>query len=177
MEPESKISSRKQLIQGLWILLILLLAFSFFTPRFIVYADNGFVRAIPGIINLIAVPVLVITALTLSKGKFKFFFILLGLLAQFAAFMISGIINVRTKYNDLQANGVWGKAIVTDKKFTILTIQNKIAWRIKCSFTANNRHYETYYESDNKNIYKVGDTLQILYDHDFPKIYRLERVY
>ncbi|HEY9534443.1 MAG TPA: hypothetical protein VIQ77_07905 [Mucilaginibacter sp.] len=175
MESKPKIQSRKYLMQGVWILLILLLGFSFFTPRFIEYADNDFVRGLPGIINFIAVPILVITALILSKGKFKFYFILLGILAQFAAFMISGIINVRDKYNDLQANGVWGTATVIAKKH--YKLRGEIHWQIKCTFRADNHPFETRFESDNRNTYKIGDAIDILYDHDFPKIYRLKKVY
>ena len=177
MEPKPVKSSSKHLKEGLLYLLILLLALSFFTPRFIEYADNRFVRAIPYLTNFFFVPVLVIILLTLNRGHFKFYFIVLGIFAQFVAVMTSATINFNEESKELETNGVWGKAVVTDKKFIILQLRNKIKWQIKCSFTANNRYFETFYESDNKNAYKVGDTLEILYNQDFPKMYRLKTVY
>ncbi|GAA4087389.1 hypothetical protein GCM10022392_05530 [Mucilaginibacter panaciglaebae] len=158
-------------------MLILLLAFSFFTPRFIEYADSRFVRVIPGLINLFIAPSLVVIIIKLNKGVFKAYFILYGFLVYIGAMIVSATIHYEAQSNELAANGVWGKAVVTDEKFTISRIQNKINWRIKCTFTANNHRFETFYESDPKNTYKVGDTLEILYSKDFPKMYRLKMVY
>ncbi|MES2378895.1 MAG: hypothetical protein V4553_20045 [Bacteroidota bacterium] len=175
MQPKPGIQSPKYLKEGAVILLILFVVLSLFTPRFIEYSDYRVVRAIPIIINFSGIPLLVILLLVLQNGIFKPYFIIYGILALFIAAIASNMINYEAKANALKTNGVWGKAIVTEKK-QVKTRGGK-RWQIKCSFMANNQRFETLYESDNKNTYKKGDTLDIQYNKDFPKMYELKRVH
>ncbi len=91
-----------------------------------------------------------------------------------------GSINCWTKFwilspvqerKELEAKGIWTKCIVIDEKYSRGKIQS---WMIKCSYSADNLTFETNYENDEPNIYSTGDTLNLIYSKDFPKIYRLE---
>jgi hypothetical protein len=152
-----------------------LLACSIFTPRSVDYSEIRFVRLIPGLINVIVVPALVVVILALYRGGFKPIFILYGVIALFAAKLTSAQVNYDAKVNDLAANGVWGKAIVIDRRPT--PGSNGTHPQIKCRYMVNGRSFETLYERDAKNTYKKGDTLDIQYVKDFPRMYSLKRAY
>jgi hypothetical protein len=175
MEPNPHIQSPKHLKEGILILLVIVLAFSIFTPRCVEYSDFKFIRYLPGMIDVIVVPLLLVLVLVLHKGIFKPYYIVYGIVAIIVVRTASTIVNSEAKTNELSANGVLGKAVVIDKKTVIL--RNEVRWQIKCSFMANNHRFETLYERDYKNTYKKGDTLEILYNKDYPKMYELKRVH
>jgi hypothetical protein len=172
MEPKPNTQIYKYLKEGAIMLLIVFLAISFFTPRFIEYSDYRLIHAIPFIINFSGIPLLVVCLLILNKGEFKPYFMIYGIISLFVATMASNMINSEVKSSQLQTNGVSSKAIIIDKKQTIS--RSGRYWQIKCSFTANKQRFETLYEIDPKNTCKLGDTLEILYNRDYPKMYELD---
>jgi hypothetical protein len=72
---------------------------------------------------------------------------------------------------DLEKNGKWTKAIVISEKYSGGKTKSMM---IKCSYTIDNYTYETSFEKDKIDKYIVGDTLDLIYLKDFPKIYRLD---
>lgn len=175
MNPEPKQQPDKRLKDSLTIALILLLAFSFFTPRVVEYSDTRFIRFIPGLINFVAIPAIAVALLRLKKGVFKGIFILYGFLIYITVNIVSASINYSASSNDLETDGVPAKAIISVVKPRITTFQDY--WQIYFTYRANNRRYDAMFRRDKKPTYKAGDTLELIYDKDFPRMYRLTKIY
>lgn len=77
-----------------------------------------------------------------------------------------------TELQELKNNGVWTKAIVIDEKRSYS--KGYKGWLIKLSFKAKDKDYETAYENDEKNLYSVGDTIDIIYLGNFPEVHELD---
>ena len=82
-----------------------------------------------------------------------------------------GLFHQYSEINELKRNGVWTKAIVVEEKKSDL--KGYKGWLIKSLFKVDDRTCYTTFENDEKNIYSVGDTIDIIYLPDFPKIYEL----
>jgi len=175
MKREPKQQPNKRLKGSLLIVLILLLAISFFTPRAIEYSDITIISATPFLINFIAIPVIGVILLKLKKGVFKGIFILYGFLIYIIVSTISAFINYSASSNDLKADGVPAKAIISTIKPRATAFQHY--WQIYFSYRANNRRYDARFRRDKKPVYKAGDTLELIYDKDFPRMYRFTKIY
>ena len=77
------------------------------------------------------------------------------------------------KEQALNTEGVQTKAVVSDRKFEELK-NEKGNWLIKCTFTVADQQHETLYHNEDGRHYKVGDSLNITYLKDSPKVYRLD---
>lgn len=175
MNTKPELQPDKRLKDSLLMALILLLAFSFFTPRAVEYSDTRFIRFIPGLINFIAIPVIAVALLRLRKGIFKGIFILYGFLIYVAVSIVSISINYSASSNDLKADGVPAKAVITDVEQRTTTFQHY--WQIYFSYSVNNRTYEEKFRRDKMPAYKAGDTLELIYNKSFPRMYRLTKIY
>ncbi|MFD2871237.1 hypothetical protein ACFS5N_02080 [Mucilaginibacter ximonensis] len=175
MNPEPEQQPHKRLKDSLTIVLVLLLGFSFFTPRAVGYSDITIIRAIPFLINFIAIPTIAVALLRLKKGVFKGIFILYGFLIYITVSIVSASIDYSSSSNDLKADGVPAKAIISAVKPRTTTFQHY--WQIYFTYRANNRSYDARFRRDKKPAYKAGDTLELIYDKDFPRMYRLTKIY
>ncbi len=67
---------------------------------------------------------------------------------------------------NLRKYGIETKGIVYEKwyKYT-----QSSGWLLRCNFQADGKTYSTFSATDQHNKYKVGDTLTILYNSQFPQ--------
>jgi hypothetical protein len=94
-----------------------------------------------------------------------------SLLVTFIIFLpLFSTVSTMDNRNELLSKGTHGKATVIEKKHNR---NNPKQWQIKCGFTVNNRRYETSYYPDNEGVHSVGDTIDILYNKDYPRMYKL----
>jgi uncharacterized membrane protein YeaQ/YmgE (transglycosylase-associated protein family) len=82
-----------------------------------------------------------------------------------------GIYHASLEIKELKNRGLWTKCIVIDEKYSGGKIKS---WLIKCTYEIEDLTYETNYEEDKLNQYSIGDTLNLIYSKDYPKIYRLK---
>jgi hypothetical protein len=52
--------------------------------------------------------------------------------------------------------------------------KSKNDWLINCKYYVDNFEYVTYYETDEENKARIGDTLKITYNKEYPRMYKLE---
>ncbi len=72
------------------------------------------------------------------------------------------------KDKELKKHGKETVCIVVDKK------KSKNVWLINCKYEVNNSELITYYHTDEENKYKVGDTLKLVYNKEFPTMYKID---
>lgn len=68
----------------------------------------------------------------------------------------------------LRINGKVTECIVVDKK------KLKNDWLINCKYNVQNSEFMTYYHTDEKDIYRIGDTLKLIYNEEFPRMYKID---
>lgn len=78
-----------------------------------------------------------------------------------------GLFQKYRQEKELKTNGKTTKCIVIDRKKT------KKDWLINCKYFANNTEFITYYHTDEENKYRIGDTIKLVYNKDFPRMYDL----
>lgn len=61
--------------------------------------------------------------------------------------------------------------VIAKKRFPYSTSHQN--WEIKCEYNVANNKYETDLLEDEDNKYEIGDTLDLIYSKDFPKIYEI----
>jgi hypothetical protein len=71
---------------------------------------------------------------------------------------------------DLKENGSLTNGIVYKKW------QRKSEWLLRCQYSVNGNVYSTFTEKDKDNIYKVGDTVTVIYVKDFPQKSRIKKL-
>jgi hypothetical protein len=154
----------------LWLIFLIgLLLFLAFLPSEIMYSDFKFMGWI--IYGLIfgLLPFLVYRTIH-SMKPFTPWRIIGACLAPLIVGPSFGFYHQYQEKKELEAKGIWTKCIVIDEKYSGGKIQS---WLIKCTYRADNIMFKTNYENDESNQYSIGDTLDIIYSKDFPKIYRL----
>ena len=156
----------------IWVLLIATLVFLYFIPNAIQYSDYRLIRYIP--LPLIAgfIPFLIVVGFYLDERKIKAKYIIAAVLTAFVIGIAFNFIQDDKETDYLNTYGIHGKAIVSNQKIDYRS--NPVHYRSRCTFTVNGHRYETFYFIDDKKIYKVGDTLDILYNKDHPNMYRLD---
>ena len=157
--------------KGIWLVLLIgLLLFLTFLPRGIMYPDFKFIGWILFGLIFGLLPFLVFRTIQIFK-PYTPWRIIGACLAPLIVGPSFGYYHQYQERKELEAKGIWTKCIVIDEKYSGGKIQS---WMIKCSYRADNLTFETNYENDEPNIYSTGDTLNLIYSKDFPKIYRLE---
>ena len=154
-----------------WIYItIALIFFLVFTPRQIMYPDWKYLSWLMFITIFFFLPVSVFKTVKHYKPY--------GALAIILAFSTPlifgpsyGIYHGYREKQQLLENGIWTKCNVIDKKYSS---HRTNSWLIKCSYTVNDKSFNTNYEKDSLNQYKIGDEIELIYLRDFPKIYRLK---
>ncbi|WP_338761449.1 hypothetical protein WAF17_15525 [Bernardetia sp. ABR2-2B] len=149
------------------ILLLVCLVFLFFLPREIAYPESRndivmsffIVVVIPFLVYKIVIPFdeegIVTTFICLVST------IIFGFaIAQFHDYQ---------KEKELRMHGVKTKCFVIDRKMTY----KGGSYDIKCKYLVNGKEIKTYFHNEGKNEYKVGNTLELVYNKEFPKMYRI----
>ncbi|MEQ8361910.1 MAG: DUF3592 domain-containing protein [Cyclobacteriaceae bacterium] len=79
----------------------------------------------------------------------------------------------RQEVKELLKRGVWTTAIVTqtqsDHRKTV-----SYDWAVKAKYVVEGKTFNTNWEGDYTSSYQRGDTIQLIYLPDFPKIYRIK---
>ena len=148
------------------ITLIVYLLFLYFMPNAIFYSTDWTAFCL----IFFVLPFLVYRTLKTFefKTRLSILFAVLSILIVGPTF---GLFHQYTETNELKRNGVWSKAIVVEEKKS--DSKGYQGWLIESSFKINDKTCYTTFENDEKNIYRVGDTIDIIYLPDFPKIYEL----
>ncbi len=150
--------------------LIGLLLFLYFIPRPIMYSDFKIVGwCIYGLIFGLLPYLVYKTIDSFNKTTpWRVGFAALSVLIVGPTF---GLFHGHKETEELKHKGVWTKAIVIDEKY--INRKSHHGWVIQCSFLANGENYQTTYKNDDENKYAIGDTLDLIYSKDFPKIYEI----
>lgn len=80
----------------------------------------------------------------------------------------SAIVQDYRKNEELRINGKVTECIVVDRK------SSKNDWLINCKYQVGNSEFITYYHTDEKNKFKIGDTIKLNYSKEFPTMYKIE---
>ncbi len=72
---------------------------------------------------------------------------------------------------ELQKLGTWTKAVLIDRE--LLGKRGREKWTAKYRYTVNKIVYQTNYHNNEQNQFAKGDTIDIIYSKEFPKIYAL----
>ena len=73
---------------------------------------------------------------------------------------------------DLTERGVWTNSLVIDAK-SIHRKQVSYERAVICKYEVNGTEFKTEWEGDYTEKYQVGDTVELVYLPDFPKVYRI----
>lgn len=77
-----------------------------------------------------------------------------------------GIYLGKKEKSALQDHGVETKGVVHKKWYKY---GKNGGWLLRCSFKVESKTYSTFSETDKHNTYKIGDTLIIIYNENFPQ--------
>ena len=154
----------------LWIgLTILLLISIYFIPKEIAYPKYKFLVwfvfiLIFGVLPYFVYKVIKTSNLNFSSNK------VIGICALSILIVgpTSAIFQNYRENKALKINGKVTQCIVVDKK------KSKNDWLINCKYKVKNSEFMTYYHTDEKNINRIGDTLKLIYDEEFPRMYKID---
>lgn len=154
------------------IFLIGLIVFLIFTPRSLMYPDLKYLSWIIFLLIFGLLPFLVSKTIGafLPKTPWRIIGAFLSVLLIGPSF---GLYHHYKEIKELEYKGLWTKCVVIDKKYIGGSKGNK-GWFIKCTYKSGDSVFETNFKKDKKNQYSIGDTIDLIYSIDFPKIYSLE---
>jgi hypothetical protein len=156
----------------IWALLIAVLLFLYFIPDAIQYSDYRIIRYINIPLIWGFIPLSIIASFYLDQQKIKGSYIIFAVFAAFLITSVFGVIRSDKRSDYLNAHGIHAKAIVSDQLFSYRGISRHR--QIRCRYMPGNLSRQTYYFTDDKTIYKVGDTLDIVYNKDYPRMYNID---
>jgi hypothetical protein len=146
--------------------------FVYFMPYAIAYPDHYWVRWIVPFVIFIVLPLSLFITLIFFTKQYK---LSIGISA--AVILIvglsHGLLQDGQEKAELSKYGVWGKAIVIDRKHMPEHSGGGWHWGIKCKYQVGEQQYETLYNDDLNGLHPTGDTIAIIYSSRFPKIYAL----
>ncbi len=133
----------------------------------ILYAKTGIKRWIPFVVIIFVIPFLILKVLDQYNiaGKAKI------ALSVGPILIIGPLFGIWTGYlskNDLTENGIKTYGIIS-QKWSSKPRKRSGEWLVKCKFRVDGKVFKTFSKEDEKNIYKVGDTLTILYSSENPE--------
>ena len=157
----------------LWLSSLLgLIAFLIFIPRAIMYPDLKFLSWFIFLLIFGLLPFIVFKTIGVFRPNTPW-----RIIGAFLSILIIGpSFGFYQKYREvkeLENKGLWIKCVVIEEKYSGGSKGNK-GWLIKCIYKCDDSVYETNFKKDESNKYSIGDTLNLIYSKDFPKIYRLE---
>lgn len=156
----------------MWLtVLIAELLYIYFMPWGMIYSDYDVVEGVSIILTFLMIFGLIpytIFITVKSFGGSSNMYAILPFLSILITGPTFGLYHDYIARVELKEKGTWTKGVVTDDHW------HRGTHNIKCAFIHNGMQYKTSYLSDNKNIYKVGDTLDIIYSKEYPKMNFLE---
>jgi len=155
------------------ILLISCFLFFIFTPRDILYPDYKFLGWIIFGLIFFVFPYLIFKTIE-AFNPTKSWLLLLVAASPLIIGPGYGLYHHHLEKKELQEQGVWTNCVVIHKKYSGGKTQS---WLIKCSYKKGASNFETHYHADKDNRYSIGDTLKLIYNKDYPKMYELEYEY
>lgn len=153
----------------IWIVLtIFLVLFLFFIPKEIAYPKYKQLVWVYFIFVFGFLPYFVFKIVKLSNQNFSSNKII-GICALSILIVgpTSALFQNYRENKDFEEYGKVAEAIVVDKK------KSKSDWLIICKYQVNNTEFMTYYHTDEKNIYRIGDTISLIYNENFPRMYKI----
>ncbi|WP_291090341.1 DUF3592 domain-containing protein [Flavobacterium sp. BFFFF1] len=153
-----------------WIIFLAsLVYFIYFIPKEIIYPKYKPLIWIVFALIFVALPFLVFKTVNvikqnLSSGK------IIGICA-LSILIIGPTSAIFQKYRENEVLNLKGRIVngyVFDRK------KSKNDWLINCKYVVNGEEYTTYYNTDEENKYRIGDTVKLTYNKEFPRMYRIE---
>lgn len=170
MKKNNSFVNEKGATNKIWIvLLIALLGFIYFTPKEIAYPDNKNVVwvlyvSIFSILPYLVFKIIKSTNPNTSPIKRSGICALSMLIVGPTSIMLHDY----QEEKELKLNGMVTNSFVVDKKWT------SGEWLINCNYFVNNTEFTTYYYTDEKDKYSIGDTVKLIYNKEFPRMYKIE---
>lgn len=154
----------------LWIFgTILLIVFIYFIPNEIAYPKYKYLSWIIALLIFGVLPYLVYKIIKTSNRNYNSTKVF-GLCALSILIVgpTSAIVQNYRENIELKVNGKVTECIVIDRK------SSKNDWLINCKYQVKNIEFITYYHTDEKNKYRIGDTIQLIYNKEFPRMYKIK---
>ena len=154
----------------LWIITtILLLFFIYFMPKEIGYPKYKFMVWFVFILIFGALPYVVYNVIKTSNQNFSS--IKVKGICALSILIVGPTQAIFQNYREneaLRINGKITECIVVDRK------KSKNDWLINCKYYINSSEFITFYHTDEKDKYRIGDTLKLIYNDEFPRMYKIE---
>ena len=154
----------------LWIFgTILFLIFIYFMPNEIAYPKYKYLVWVVFLLIFVVLPYLVYKIIKTSKRNFSS--IKVNGLCALSILIVGPTYAIFQNYREngeLKVNGKINVCIVIDRK------PSKNEWLINCKYQVENTEFITYYHTDEKNKYRIGDTMKLVYNRKFPRMYKIE---
>ncbi len=147
---------------------ILLLIFIYFIPKEIAYPKYKNLVWFVFILIFVVLPNLVFKIIKTSNQNFSS--IKVNGICALSILIVGPTSIMFQNYREDEALRINGKAtesIVVDRK------KSKNDWLINCRYYVNNSEYITYYYTDENDKYRIGDTLKLIYNKEFPRMYKI----
>lgn len=154
----------------LWIgLTILLLIFIYFIPKEIAYPKYKYLVWFVFILIFGVLPYFIYNIIKTSNQNFSS--IKVKGICALSILIVGPTFAIFQNYRENEAfriNGKVTECIVVDRK------KSKNDWLINCKYHVNNSEYITFYHTDEKDSYRIGDTLKLIYNEEFPRMYKID---
>ena len=163
-----EIKEEKTVSNKVWgILLVVCLVFLFFIPREIAYPANRN-DIIISLLIVVFLPFLVYTIVKpfdekgiITTLSCVFFPLVFGLIFSF--------FQEYQEEKELQLHGIITKCFVINRKMA----SKGGFYNIECKYFADGKEFITYFHSEMRIEYSIGDTLELTYNKDFPLMYKI----
>ena len=168
MNKKQLIKNEKNKSNPFWdIFLFVFLIILYFIPKEIVYPKYKYIDWLV-IILLLLVPYLVSKTSISSKFNKNYTNYGIGLISFLIVVPTFIVVQHFREKKELAEKGKITMCYVMDRK------KSKNDWLINCKYYVDNFEYVTYYETDEENKARIGDTLKITYNKEYPRMYKLE---
>ena len=152
----------------LWFLCIAIVLWFLYIgmPESVVYAKKGFLRWLPFILIFFALPYLLLKFINSVWINNSGWSVGIAAVSVLIVGPTLGIVGGKQKHRELKEKGVLTKGVVIEKWKS--TGKGNKDWLIVCKFNVQDKTYTTFSIPDKENIFRLGDTLQILYSPTNP---------
>ncbi|NNT73264.1 hypothetical protein HKT18_13675 [Flavobacterium sp. IMCC34852] len=148
---------------------IILLIFIYFIPKEIAYPKYKYLVWFVFILIFGVVPYFVYNIIKRSNQNFSS--IKVKGICALSILIVGPTYAIFQNYREneaLRINGKVTECIVVDRK------KSKNDWLINCKYLVKNSEFMTYYHIDEKGNFQIGDTLKLIYNEEFPRMYKID---
>ena len=168
MNKKKLIKNEKIKSNPFWdIFLFVFLIFLYLIPKEIAYPKYKFIDWLIFIL-LLLVPYLVSKTSISSKLNKNYTNYGIGLISFLIVVPTFIVVQTYREKKELAENGKITNCYVIDRK------KSKNDWLINCKYNVDNLEYITYYHTDEENKSRIGDTLKITYNKEYPRMYKMK---